>query len=224
MRYLMSAVLALALTPLATAQTAPSAPAAPTAAAQPARPPTPPDPAHMTRQQLQAEVTAARPYIQNGGVHGQRPPGCTSAESRQFDFWVGDWDVTNSGGEVLVAESTISMEDQGCDILEFWRPFAGAHGHSINAYDARDHMWHQMWVDASGQITNYAGPFENGVMRLNNNSPPPPGAPANLRRRMNFQALDANTVRQWGERFNEQTQQWVVAWDLTYHRRIGPHG
>jgi hypothetical protein len=178
----------------------------------------------MSRQALQAEVAASRPYIQSGGVHGARGVGCTGAESRQFDFWVGEWDVTTSGTNVLVAESTITMDDQGCDILEFWRPFTGAHGHSINAYDSSDRKWHQMWVDATGRVTPYAGTFHDGVMYLDNLGPPPPGAPANLRRRMNFQQLDPNTVRQWGERFDEHTQSWAIAWDLTYHRRAGPHG
>lgn len=183
----------------------------------------PPDPARMSRQALEAEIAAGRTYIENGGVHAQRPPGCTSPETRQFDFWVGDWDVSLSGTEVLVGESTISMEDEGCDLIESWRPFVGAHGHSINAYDPHDRLWHQTWVDATGQTTNSSGTFDGGAMRLNNNSPPPPSMP-NLRRRMNFQAIDANSLRQWGERFDEKTRQWTVAWDLTYRRRPGPHG
>ena len=65
------------------------------------------------------------------------------------------------------------------------------------------------------------GRFEDGVMRLDNLGPIPPGQPANLRRRMNYQQIDADTVRQWGERFDEPTQSWVVAWEFMYRRRPG---
>ncbi len=30
-----------------------------------------------------------------------RPPACTSAEHRQFDFWIGDWEVTGAQGKVV---------------------------------------------------------------------------------------------------------------------------
>jgi hypothetical protein len=181
----------------------------------------PPDPARMSRRALEAEVMAARPYIQNGGVNAARTPGCSAPEARQLDFWVGEWDVSPPGSAMVVAESTIRAVDQGCSILEEWRPFAGAGGHSISSYDRNDSSWHQEWVDGTGQRTVFKGSLVDDAMRLDNLSPPPQGAPANLRRRMNYQQIDANTVRQWGERFDETTQQWVVAWDFTYRRRAG---
>ncbi len=35
---------------------------------------------------------------------------------------------------------------------------------------------------------------------------------------MNFQPIDANTVRQWGESSTDG-KEWRVTWDLTYRRR-----
>ncbi|MBK8545323.1 MAG: hypothetical protein IPL62_18410 [Caulobacteraceae bacterium] len=46
----------------------------------------PPAPSSMRRQALEAEVERSRAIIQGGAVLPQRPAGCTSAESRQFDF------------------------------------------------------------------------------------------------------------------------------------------
>ncbi len=80
-------------------------------------------------------------------------------------------------------------------------------------------MWHQEYVGAGGFRTPYSGTFEDGVMRLENRNPPPANSPPGFRRRMNFQQIDANTVRQWGEAFRDG--QWTVAWDLTYRRRAG---
>lgn len=35
------------------------------------------------------------------------PPACTGPEHRQFDFWVGQWSVTQTGKEKVVASSLI---------------------------------------------------------------------------------------------------------------------
>lgn len=178
-------------------------------------------PSSMRRQALEAEVARSRAIIQGGAVMPQRPAGCASVESRQFDFWLGEWDVSPGESVVLIAESTITLHDQGCVILENWRPFRNAHGHSINVYDATDGKWHQTWADASGRRTEYAGSVDSeGVMRLDNLGPLQPGAPP-TRQRMNFQRIDENTVRQWGEAYDEAQQAWATTWSFTYRRRGG---
>ena len=182
--------------------------------------PAPPDPASMDRAALEAEVRAARPLIQNGGVTPQRPAGCSSADSRQFDFWLGEWDVSPTGQSFLVAESTISVVAQGCAILENWRPLQGPHGYSINSYDSSDKLWHQEYVDASGVRAPYVGGVTDGIMHMDNLGSLPPNAPPGLKRRMSFQALDANAVRQWGES-SRDGKEWNISWDLTYRRRPG---
>lgn len=179
----------------------------------------PPAPNSMRRQALEDEVTRSRAIIQGGAVTPQRPAGCTSAESRQFDFWLGEWDVSPGQSPVVIAESTITLHDQGCVILENWRPFRNAHGHSINIYDATEGKWRQTWADASGTRTEYSGSVDaDGVMRLDHLGPPQPGAPQG-RQRMNFQRVDAITMRQWGEAFDAEQQTWTTTWSFTYRRR-----
>jgi hypothetical protein len=186
----------------------------------PQQPPQPPAVESLNRQQLRDEVTRLRAIVGSGAVRPQRPGGCTTPEHRQFDFWVGEWDVSPTGNAaVVVAESTISMHDQGCVIMEYWRPFRGAHGHSLNMYDTADQKWHQTWMAASGLRSEYAGTFQNGGLYLDALTPLPGTTPANARVRMNYQAIDANTVRQWGDQYDEATQTWNVTWDLTYRRR-----
>ena len=46
------------------------------------------------------------------------PPACTAPEHRQFDFWVGYWDVYPTGKEKLVAHSLIEKLYAGCTIRE----------------------------------------------------------------------------------------------------------
>lgn len=193
------------------------------ASAQTAQQTPPPSPDTMSRQELRDEVTQQRAIIQGRAVRPQRPGGCVSSESRQFDFWLGEWDVSPSGSTsgVIVAESSITLTDQGCVIIEHWRPFGGGHGHSINMYDPVDHKWHQTWADASGSRTEYSGALDSeGVLRLDNLGPSAQGQSPG-RRRMNFQRIENRTVRQWGEVFDDLAQTWKVEWDFTYRRRAG---
>lgn len=183
-------------------------------------PPAPPAPVSgMDRPALEAELTAARPLVRSRGVNPGRPPGCTAPEHRQFDFWLGEWDVSPSGQTFVIAESLISLRAQGCILVEDWRPLGGAHGYSINMYDRVEGRWRQDYGDATGRRSPYSGVFEDGVMRLDDLGPKPPNAPEDFRRRMNFQSLDADTVRQWGEDYRDG--RWVTTWDLTYRRRPG---
>lgn len=185
------------------------------AAAQQAEPPAV---RSMTRRQLEAEVTAGREFITNGAVEASRPAGCVAAENRQFDFWLGEWDVSLTGQESIIAESSITLVAQGCAILEHWRPFQGGHGHSISSYDSQDHKWHQEYVGGGGRRSQMAGAFADGMMNFD--ILPGANAQPGPRRRMLLQQLDPNTVRQWGE--IERDGAWQPTFDLTYRRRPGP--
>lgn len=195
----------------------------PIAAVAQTAPAQPPAPETMSRQDLRDEVTQLRQILGAGAVRPSRPAGCTSAEQRQFDFWLGQWDVAPSSATtgVIVAESSITLHDQGCVVMEEWRPFAGGHGHSINNYDAEQGKWRQAWVDSSGRRTDYSGSFDGQAMRLDDVSGNGPGSQPGQRSRMNYQRIDENTVRQWGENLNAETGEWTVTWDLTYRRRAG---
>jgi hypothetical protein len=194
--------------------------------AQPQQPAQPTPVEQMSVRELREAVTRLRGYVNNGAT--QAPPaalaGCTSPESRQMDFWLGEWllSPTSAGANTVLGVNTITLHNQGCVIIETWRPFTGAHGMSINIYDPVTQHWHQTYAGAGGRRTAYEGAMDSdGVMRLNVVSPPPGPPPAPQgQQRMNFQRIDDNSLRQWGERLDPATNQWVVTFDLTYHRRV----
>lgn len=171
--------------------------------------------------ELERELTQLRALKSNGAVVQQRPPGCTEPASRQFDFWLGEWDVSMSGSTDIVAESSITVADQGCVILETWRPFQGASGHSINGYDAFAKEWKQTWIDATGRITPYGGTMQDGTLVMEDRSGQTLANQKFAKRRMSFRPIDDSTVRQWGEGWDNSRQSWIVTWDLTYRRRPG---
>ena len=87
---------------------------------------------------------------QNTDSNQQACPCCTEAHN-EFDFWVGEWDVYNTKGD-LVGTNTISKIDQysNCVIREEWKSTGISRGTSYNYYNLSDNSWNQVWIDNSG--------------------------------------------------------------------------
>jgi hypothetical protein len=90
---------------------------------------------------------------------------CGSPEHRQFDFWIGDWEVKNAAGKIVGTNKITSILD-GCALSENWTSAAGNPGVSTNFYDKKTKLWHQTWVDNSGGTLYLNGELVNGVMVL----------------------------------------------------------
>jgi hypothetical protein len=60
---------------------------------------------------------------------------CINAEHRQFDFWLGDWQVHRADGS-LAGINRITLEYGGCVIHERYVTGKGYSGESLNVYDA----------------------------------------------------------------------------------------
>lgn len=68
------------------------------------------------------------------------PPTCDGPEFRQFDFWVGEWEVHFWGkvGEKQPAVNVIETIQDGCALQENYSSPAGSAGTSLNFYDRID--------------------------------------------------------------------------------------
>jgi hypothetical protein len=87
---------------------------------------------------------------------------CSSAESRQFDFWLGSWDVSTGGP--TIARSDITLVPGGCAVLEWFRPNGGGEGRSINFYNPATAKWYQTYVDNTGARLVLSGTLQGGNM------------------------------------------------------------
>lgn len=181
----------------------------------------PPSPAQMSRPALEAEVAAARPMIERGGVRAGNRPGCTSAERRQLDYWLGDWDITPTGETMQIGDASITSLDGGCATLEEFHTFRGGWGHGLFGFDPVKNEWRQSYIDNTGSYSTAAGGFKDGAMTFNFVEPAPPSGfgPG----RVHIQRIDDQTVRLWAEHEDLAANRWVLLFDLTYHRRPGPH-
>ena len=95
------------------------------------------------------------------------PPACATeaAPYRDFDFWVGDWEVTDPDG-VFQGENTVSSRDGGCLIVEEWTGAGGGEGVSLNFVDPSSGAWRQVWR-GTGVVIDYEGGLDaDGAMVL----------------------------------------------------------
>lgn len=78
------------------------------------------------------------------------PAPCTSDAHRAFDFWLGEWKVTNPDGS-HAGDNTITAIQGGCVLREDWRSGSSAFtGTSYNFYNTADKRWEQIWLDNQG--------------------------------------------------------------------------
>ena len=92
-------------------------------------------------------------------------PPCSEEAYKQFDFWLGTWEVTTPNGAVA-GVNEITSEENDCLILETWTSATGGTGQSYNYYNPATEKWRQVWV-SSGFIIDYEGGLtEAGSMKL----------------------------------------------------------
>jgi len=92
---------------------------------------------------------------------------CSAPEYRQFDFWVGDWDVFDVEDPATpVAHTRVDRILNGCVILEDYRDTGAMRGMSFSTYEPAKKMWHQSWVTNRGAWLVIDGKFESGEVVL----------------------------------------------------------
>lgn len=89
---------------------------------------------------------------------------CEEAAYRQFDFWLGQWEVHTRDG-TLAGRNTIEQAESGCLLIENWQSANGGTGQSYNFYSPGTKSWRQVWV-SQGAIIDYSGGWREGAMQL----------------------------------------------------------
>ncbi len=144
----------------------------------------------------------------------------TSPQSRQFDFWVGSWEVRTPDGQ-LAGTNQIQRILAGCALLENWKGAKGMSGKSINTFNQYKGKWQQTWVDDAGDITEFVdGEYKDQVMRFQAETKSAGGK--TVLRHLSFFNLGADKVRQFSEQSIDGGKTWSAEYDLTYTRVVEP--
>ncbi len=140
---------------------------------------------------------------------------CSSAEHRQFDFWLGEWTVTTPDGK-LAGHNRITSILGGCALREEWSGAGGGSGTSTNVYDATRGVWHQTWVDAQGSLLVLEGGLRDGAMVLEGRTRGREGK--TLENRVTWTPAADGSVRQVWDVSRDGGSTWKTVFDGLYRR------
>ncbi|MEJ8817733.1 hypothetical protein [Lacibacter sp. H407] len=153
----------------------------------------------------------------------QKP--CSAPAYRQFDFWIGEWDVFAKNG-TKAGDSKISLILDSCIVLEEWTSASVNQGvryagKSFNTWNRTTKQWQQTWVDNVGGTTEYLeGKYDDQKIIFQTN-PFLFSKDTMAIRRLTFFNLSVDKVRQFGEISKDKGVTWNAEFDLEYRRRKG---
>lgn len=144
------------------------------------------------------------------------PPACIAPEFRQFDFWLGKWNVTNPQTSQQFGTSEITRESDGCAVRENWTSGNSSHGMSINYYDPSEHQWHQDWVGSDGTILHLHGKLAGNAMVLSGDGKTAKGSVIN---RITWTPLDGGKVKQEWSTSSDSGKTWQISFVGIYEKQ-----
>ncbi len=145
-----------------------------------------------------------------------RPQPCIGPEHKQFDFWVGEWNVNGTQGRQVGTNSIRKIMD-GCVIQENWEGQGSVKGTSFNLYDTTDKKWHQIWVDNQGSLLLLEGGLKDGKMEMTGETTNPQGQ--KVQHRITWEPQSGSKVRQHWVSSADGGKTWTNAFDGVYNRK-----
>jgi hypothetical protein len=150
-----------------------------------------------------------------GSASGPPPPACESPEHKQFDFWVGRWDVYRSDTNQLVAHSLIEKLYGGCAVRENWMPINGfGAGGSLNSYRPEEKRWRQVYTGAGNGWADYVGGMDGEAMVIVGTQVMPNGSRTPVR--ITYKRAEGGSVLQIGEQSGDGGKTWSLRYHFTY--------
>jgi hypothetical protein len=136
-----------------------------------------------------------------------------SNPENQFDFWLGEWNVT--WGEDGKGTNHIGRILDGRILQEnFIAP--DLHGMSVSSYDLERGLWCQTWVDNNGTYLDFTGKFEDNRMILSRDAVVKGQA---CKQRMVWYDIQENRLEWNWERSDDNGKSWRVLWQIHYTRK-----
>lgn len=144
---------------------------------------------------------------------------CCTEKHSEFDFWIGNWEVTNPDGS-QAGTNTIDKIQDNCILRENWRSAKGKFtGTSSNFYNSETKQWEQIWIDNQGGSLHLKGNRIGNQMILKTDEElNEEGKP--FFHRVTWTLNDNGTVRQYWETITNKTEV-IVAFDGLY-KKVSP--
>ena len=137
-------------------------------------------------------------------------------EAGQFDFWVGDWEVSSSDGK-KAGESRIEKIGAGWGLLENWTGAGGGTGKSLNTWLPEKKQWRQFWVGNGGALELTGALNAHGEMVLAGTTRTVAGG--TQLERITWTPNADGTVRQFWQQSTDGGATWITAFDGLYRKK-----
>jgi hypothetical protein len=168
-----------------------------------------------------AEYVLTRAPKQSAAADGKQKtaPACRDPKFREFDFWLGDWQVEAKGK--LIAYNQITLAQNGCVLRENYSvQSTGYLGQSLNMYDATRGQWQQTWVDNGGLMLQLSGGLQGAAMVLEGTRQTrQDDALVTVQERIRWTPNADGTVRQLWQTRRAGNSEWTTSFDGIYRRR-----
>lgn len=141
---------------------------------------------------------------------------CSTGESRQLDYWVGNWNVTSPGSDYKgVSKVAISMDK--CLFTENWDNGKGHIGKNLFAYSPDDKTWYGMFADNEGRVHIFTdGKVNGGAAVFHGPSRSETGA--TVLNRITIRKVSPAKVERTWEKSNDNGATWNTVFQGEYTR------
>jgi len=144
---------------------------------------------------------------------------CSSEEYRQFDFWIGEWEVKNSNDQV-VGTSKVELILNDCVIFENWQSAnPGYAGKSFNYYNRATQKWNQKWIDTNASPIEFEGSYDEEEEALYYTAITTNREGLEVLNKMTFYKSSEDYVNQLWEQSSDEGKTWTTVFDGHYRRK-----
>jgi hypothetical protein len=149
-------------------------------------------------------------------IRAARYPCSNDERHHAFDFWIGEWTVTQNGQ--FAGNNSVHPILGQCTIFEQWESASGGQGKSFNYYDPGHDHWRQIWIDDAGTFIEFTGVARDGGIYFTAQTVNPADGSVTLHK-FEFTQLEGGIVRQYWETSTDDGETWASIWDGRYERK-----
>jgi hypothetical protein len=150
----------------------------------------------------------------------QNKNGCDTPGCRQFDFWIGEWNLEwqRNDGQIEKGSNSVKKTLDECVIIEQFNGNSnpGLKGMSISTFDANRGKWRQTWVDNQGNHIHYCGEMVDGKMVLERVVKVDGQT---FHQRMVYYNITENAIDWDLETSTDNGKTWRLTWRIHYKRK-----
>jgi len=146
---------------------------------------------------------------------------CSAAEASQFDFWIGDWNLTYN--DTLHATNHVEKIMGGCTVQEnFHDPNTNYNGKSWSVYNKNINQWQQTWVDDQGGYISLTGGMQGDsiiLLTAEKKVPSNISATGKIVNRMVYHNITKDAFNWDWESSTDGGNTWKNNWHIHYSRK-----